>query len=513
MTHRMTIPLRALLTAVHGLLTCDVLLVLVLLSAICFGQKATDLPQLHDGDTNGTDWQIAQAARLEQVAVERKAISTATLTAQTKAALATLTDRLNYRLRTAIDRVKRDPHAITPEVVESANAWDDFATKGRALLSLAEQQQLYVLEREFTEEAAPGWCARLRGPSGRAVEFSPDGGRILTADSNAVIIWDAQTLKPLGPPRHFRNSIDFAGFAADGKNAYAGGGSQIDFWKIEPAVPIASVHLAANLLSLGVSNDGTRIVTTAGAPTADVWDVSTGRKSLQLRHEAKVQFVRFLAGDRVLTICDDQIARVWDKEGKTVLCSFGAEDRDAELPPRQRSGQAAALSTDGSTAATLFASDVEVWSIPQGRFLGEIDSVAPAGIARIVAFSPDGQLLLTAGDGIAIWKVATRRPYGNLAGSLLSTVRRALFTADGKHVLVSADGNDSGVWDIATGQRAVAFDPRGSERGIGSLQNAKPSRFPSIAIRADSKMFASAYPDYGYTNLWTIPIHGTSPQP
>src|SRR5262249_18082465 len=75
------------------------------------------------------------------------------------------------------------------------------------------------------------------------------------------------------------------------------------------------------------------------------------------------------------------------------------------------------------------------------------------GGARLVAFSPDGRLLATAGDNtdIRIWDVTTARRLHTLRGHF---VRAITFSPDGK-LLASAAGQEGVVllWDVQSGKQ------------------------------------------------------------
>jgi WD40 repeat protein len=109
-----------------------------------------------------------------------------------------------------------------------------------------------------------------------AVAYSPDGSKLLTGtwEEGTARLWDAVTLKPLGPP-----------------------------------LP----HLE-HVLSAAFSPDGNIIATGAWDGTAKLWDVATGKPlGLPLKHERTVRDVVFSPnGKRLFTASFDRTARSWE---------------------------------------------------------------------------------------------------------------------------------------------------------------------------------------------------------
>ncbi len=80
------------------------------------------------------------------------------------------------------------------------------------------------------------------------------------------------------------------------------------------------------------------------------------------------------------------------------------------------------------------------------------------GPVTSAAFSPDGALIVTAGDdGTAkVWDVATGTELHTLAGHTAG-VTSAAFSPDGALVVTASDDNTAKVWDVATGDEVYTL--------------------------------------------------------
>jgi serine/threonine protein kinase len=175
------------------------------------------------------------------------------------------------------------------------------------------------------------------------------------------------------------------------------------------------------------SPDGQLIVTASDDATARLWNAATGAEvGPPLRHKAAVKWVEFSpGGDLVATASEDKTARIWKLNS--------ADSSPVELPHSNAvcvarfspSGRFLATATEDGTAT--------VWEVASGKqvcvLLGDQGNLPDP--PPTVAFTPDGNYLLTAGcRGAEIWDIKTGRSVRTLHHD--HCVAGAEFTSTGK---------------------------------------------------------------------------------
>ncbi|ANP47554.1 TIR domain-containing protein [Candidatus Viadribacter manganicus] len=196
------------------------------------------------------------------------------------------------------------------------------------------------------------------------------------------------------------------------------------------------------------SPDGALMLTVSDDNTARVWDVASRRVIAGWRHGFRLRVAAFSPdGSRVVTAAGS--ARVWEVVGEREIAAFGGDDRDVT---------SIAFSPDGARVVTGDSDGgVLVWNaapnIPDGR--REIAVLrGHGGEVTTVAFSRDGTRILTAArDGTArVWNAdpniaESQREIAVLRHEDL-VVTSAAFSPDGARV-VTASGNFARLWNAA----------------------------------------------------------------
>jgi WD40 repeat protein/serine/threonine protein kinase len=154
-----------------------------------------------------------------------------------------------------------------------------------------------------------------------ALEFSPDGSRLLGADEYGTLkIWDIATGREIAATKLTGVLIMRARFSADGKRLAVAGllgqllTGDVRILDAETAREVCS--LKGHTLMVGdvvFSPDGLRLATTSGDHTVRFWDLTTGQEILKLADSGTVDRIRFVAdGRRLIGATRDRRIRVWD---------------------------------------------------------------------------------------------------------------------------------------------------------------------------------------------------------
>jgi WD40 repeat protein len=277
----------------------------------------------------------------------------------------------------------------------------------------------------------------------RAVAFSPDGGKLVSAGNGKVDMWDSVTLEqmflftdPAGPdpqtitvlsPDGQRLAMRRVGktnlviwdmatltelyslntprgrvaFSPNGRLLVttAGGNQPVKIWDTATRTELFSLkNLPGGVTHLAFSPDGQRLA--AGSyNTVKIWDTTTGKALLSLNAVDTRELVFSPDGRRLAAIVRiSNMIRVWDSAAGKELLSFKGYDGDCLL----------AFSPDGRRLATGTGKALRLWDSTTGK---ELFSLKTYGPVRSVAFSPDGQrLAFTDGFSINLCEATTVSP-------------------------------------------------------------------------------------------------------
>jgi WD40 repeat protein len=338
----------------------------------------------------------------------------------------------------------------------------------------------------------PKLLGKLPGSSGTSLSFSPDGQRILTANTREARIWDATTLRPLTPTLPHADRIERALFSPNGRSVLTFGGKRVNLWDPNTGQPTIAIEYQHDVLSASFSPDGRRIV--VGENNARVYDTLSGQQILTIPLGAEVGFVAYSsAGDKILTLSDNTpngVAYVWDGTTGRRICGPLEDANYCPFP------LPAAFSPDGKNVVTVDFKMVKVWDTGTGNnrhilFFEDGDWPASA-----LAFSPDGTKLAAGKPGgvrffdTATWKEV--RPEIHAAADLEAYIA---FTPDGKRLLESSE---AAVWELATGKSVLKM-----RQDLTEPHNAFEQ--PVVALSPDGKRVAAGWPKGNYTRIWEIP--------
>jgi WD40 repeat protein/tetratricopeptide (TPR) repeat protein/tRNA A-37 threonylcarbamoyl transferase component Bud32 len=376
------------------------------------------------------------------------------------------------RFGTVLGHVAR-PMQFYPH--QSAVNSAEFSPDGTRVVTASDDRTACVWETRTGQRvgAALSHDERVRG-----AHFSPDGTKVVTfALDGSARVWDAATGAPLTPPLKHRGAVWSAEFSSDGRRVVTASADQTArVWDATTGDAVAGpFEHTSDVWHAVLSPDGQRVATGSSDQTARVWNLSDGSSLPPVSHAGWVRFVSFSSdGQRLATCGNDSQALVWTiADGKLVL----------KATLKHSAGVSRAIfSHDGHRLVTVSDGLRFVWDVESPKQLGLPQKFTSWRFNP--AFSADGQWLLHRPEGhhVAILSNLTALNRSLPQWELLSPVRCARFSADGRRVVIGTLDGQVRVCDAATGE---PVSPPLKHQGMVT----------SVAFRNDGKWIVSASRD------------------
>jgi WD40 repeat protein len=213
------------------------------------------------------------------------------------------------------------------------------------------------------------------------------------------------------------------------------------------------------VLDLAFSPNGSRIATAHEDGFVRVWDVTDGLELLRFKaSEKRVEGLAFSpSGDLIATASNDGTARVWEARSGVERQRF---EREWTAAGDLGIVESIAFHPDGRRLVTgNWNGEADLWEVSSGtlirRFAGE-------GIVRDVTFNPNGRSLLTAGNQARLWDVESGQQIRRFSGDAYG-VNGVAFSPDGNLMATAGGDGRARVWAVASGLEGERFaaQPRG----------------------------------------------------
>lgn len=178
-----------------------------------------------------------------------------------------------------------------------------------------------------------------------------------------------------------------------------------------------------------------------------------GSLIVSLPHSNQLRHAAFHPdGKRLLTLCDDMAARLWDRQTGELL-----------TPPMWHTDMPVfgAFSPDGHRLVTTgYDGSARVWDVTTGKPV--LPPLNHVGMVSYAGFSPDGRQLVTYNDsGARVWDVATGRAITAPMPAPFA-VAHLDFLPDNRHLLMVLADRSVLFWELPSGLPLTLPGPDGA---------------------------------------------------
>ena len=319
--------------------------------------------------------------------------------------------------------------------------------------------------------------------------FSPDEKTLLTASKDGTIqAWDTVTGNHRFTCTGYIDGIEGLMFSQDGNTLISlnkpfnpSGKLQQQRWDLNTGDQLSTRFLGIPATSMTLSPDGkTLAVVPAHGNRYALWDINTDPPRIMDRFilkgyprsgvNAKLAFS--LDGKMMAASSDDNLVHVWD------LTQPKKNRHLFTVPAHKHWIRAFAFSPDGKMLASGGnGRKLCLWRVVDGALL--FKSTAHKGHIKAVAFSPDGEILASGGGKLFLWDTATGTQLNTSPRGLSSQIFALVFSPDGSTIVA---GNWNGIlelWDVHTGS-------------LLSTHTGHTRRINTLKFSADGKTLVSA---------------------
>jgi WD40 repeat protein len=282
---------------------------------------------------------------------------------------------------------------------------------------------------------------KLDPMSGGEMVFTPDSKAIIaynrTGNQGYIKLWDVETGKAI---RTIRESGGFSHIAIspDGKRFVTWKslmGNIILLWDFATGAyrecrGHASGGFSEIVYSLAFSPDGNYFISGASDKTIKIWSADTGQEIRTLTgHTGDVLSVSYSPDGRQIVSCSrDKTIKFWDLSSGNVIRSISANCSKVSYCP------------DGRKIAAVEGNKIHIFDGQNGRELFTL--TGHRDVIRAIAFSPDGNRLLSAdqgsGSNIIVWNMSNGWEIGRLNSKDSSYgITSLVISANGKYFVTS----------------------------------------------------------------------------
>lgn len=272
---------------------------------------------------------------------------------------------------------------------------------------------------------------------------SPDGKWIVgVIDHNSVVRWDVSNGEFVRLHASHQQIVTCLTWSSDSTLYVSAAGPEVKVWNLddeEPQIILPRQNKPIHAILFGPT-DRTKLVTTGGDTTVDIWDIETGEQVKAFRgHNALVNALAFSNdGKRLLSGAADERIIVWDLETENVVISVMDNGGTVWSVADSNDGRRFVSCSDEGTS--------QIWSAESKEALAILgDCNGPVGTVR---FSPDDGRIL------AVCKNPAAVVYDSYTGDKIFeiTSENATFSPDGKWLAAQWKDSLIRLWDATDGK-------------------------------------------------------------
>jgi WD40 repeat protein len=274
-----------------------------------------------------------------------------------------------------------------------------------------------------------------------------------------------ETLPPeLSLPGHVGGSY-YAGFMPDGQRVITGGADNVArVWELPSGKMTLELRGHAEAVTgADVSPDGKRICTISRYDeTARVWDADTGAGLFEIKQKGLTTAQFSPSGKQILSVAEQGDAVLWDAASGQRLHSLASPYAQMRKASRLYSAR---FSPDGDRVA-LVDWHPAVSDVATGKALFELEGHTAQVLD--IGYSPNGQWVVTASEDhtARIWRATTGKSIAVLPHD--AEVIWATFSPDGQWIVTCTSGDNRihvriHVWDAVSYKKVAELDSQSDE--------------------------------------------------
>ncbi|MDW8396331.1 MAG: WD40 repeat domain-containing protein [Anaerolineae bacterium] len=359
--------------------------------------------------------------------------------------------------------------------------------------------------------------AQIGRGTAEQLAYAPDGKLIAVASSMGIYLYDAQTLNQVRLIETQARVFSVA-FSRDSRLVAAGvEGIGIQLRQANDGALVRTISTRSTPVSLVFSSDG-QLLVSSSEEDVSVWRVSDGallRRVGAFGRDSYIRSVAYASGQQLLALATGKAVHL-----RQVSTGKGLWTKGKETYFSQK--HMLAFSPDGEVLV-LAGDSPELYRASDGTLLR---TFSPGGTRNTIlanAFSPDGRILASGTyREVQLWRVSDGTLLRRIEGA--GRTRMVAFSPDGRALAVLADSGDISLWKVEDGtlqrklEEHLAQYPRTAtlsrDRGllaIGSYHDVKLWRVSdgSLLRKIETEAFDVAFSLDGQT-LASLSFDGVS---